>query len=130
MTDLLSLMRENDLPPKWDGRAVLWESWRDDSDMFVCPPPHERSVCPACGSVERRVRNRGLLAHRRSTTAETIANYVKVGMPGKVAYWSLFAYRCTDCKHDQVWDMRRDELWDLDPSDYADDGSEHPDGRW
>lgn len=123
MSDLLTLMRENDLPPKWDGRVVRWDGWRDLPAAFICPPPRERDVCPACGSAAERVTNRGLVALNPATTLDRIANYEQFHKTGKVAHWRLYAYRCVDCKHDQIWDSEWQQLWDLDSTDYGNDGS-------
>jgi hypothetical protein len=130
VTDLLTELREHDLPPKWDGRAVLWEGWSDQLVAHVCPPPKEREVCAACGSLARAVVNRGLLAHRRGTTLAVLDGHLRAHRPGKVGYWVLYAWRCPGCKQDVVWDVRRDEWWDLDFTDYGDAGSADPDGRW
>lgn len=40
-----------------------------------------------------------------------------------LALWRLHAFRCTDCKHDVVWDRDTDEWWTLDHTDYGDEGS-------
>ena len=34
MSDLLTMLREHDLPPRWDGLAVVWEGWQ------YAPPVH------------------------------------------------------------------------------------------
>jgi Zn finger protein HypA/HybF involved in hydrogenase expression len=121
--DLLTLMRENDLPPRWDGRVVVWEGWKDSMpNVFICPPT-KRDVCPNCGSGEPSTRNRGLVAKKRSTTLDTIEGTARAHQVGRVATWRLFAFRCTNCHHDQVWDMDLNELWDLDHTDYGPEGS-------
>jgi hypothetical protein len=40
-----------------------------------------------------------------------------------LALWRLFAFRCQDCRHDQVLDLNTRELWDLDHTDYGPEGS-------
>ena len=69
MSDLLSLLREHDLPPKWDGLAVLWKGWEyvppTSMTMFHSSG---RDVCEGCGmlTTERGFpcwsANRGLVA--------------------------------------------------------------------
>ena len=130
--DLFVTSREHDLPPKWDGNAVLWSEWGENPfrHAFICPPPRERRVCPRCGSIEDPVYARGMVAQKRSTDVDRIRRYKAIGRPGEVAPWRLFAFRCVDCRHDQVYDMHKSEWWDLDPNDYGDDGSVDPEGRW
>lgn len=131
MSNLFTASREHDLPPKWDGRAVRWAPWTDQPLMHICPPPKGRDVCPACGSTARRVVARGLVAHRRGTTIDQFDSYERAHKVGLIAFWRLFAHRCPDCRHDQVWDIDRDEWWDLDDlDDYGPEGSTHPEGRW
>ncbi len=43
-----------------------------------------------------------------------------------LAVMRLRAFRCPDCKRDEVWDIETDEWWDLDDSDYGDEGSVRP----
>lgn len=126
MRGQLALPRAYDLPPHWDGLAASWEGWADPPVVFVCPPPRQRAVCPACGSTEPRITNRALVALDPATTVERIANYAQFRRVGAVARWRLVAWRCTDCGHDQVSDADTGQLWDLDPADYTDAGSVAP----
>jgi hypothetical protein len=132
MTDMSAKAREHDLPPRWNGRIVLWGPWEmPPAAVFICGPVgRDRYCCPYCGSTAERPRACGLLAHKRSTTIEQIESYVKIKKGGMVAYRSLFAFRCTDCRRDQVWDRRESEWWDLDATDYGDDGSADPREAW
>lgn len=111
MTDLLTLAREHDLPPKWDGVVVRWRGWRTlpDARIFICPPPKEIDHCKNCGSIAQSRINYG---HRT------------VFLAGKDRdAGSLTAYRCPDCLHDLVEDETTGEWFDLDHTDYGPEGS-------
>lgn len=87
-----------DLPPRWDGQAVVWSGWESPpTPHFACGPVAAGEVCPACGSVAVPVMNRGRVAR----------------------YAWIWAFRCPDCRSDTVWDPRSDEWWGLDPDDYT-----------
>ena len=140
---LLTLARQFDLPPKWDGRDVEWQGWEDTLDTFICgPAARQREVCPACGSVEARVINIGLvhplpgetweqdhLIEKRTRSGRSIM--VKAGKQMVKAHpvLELVAFRCVDCKHDVVWDKydggweSGGTWWDLDHTDYGPQGS-------
>lgn len=130
MTDLFTAAR--DLPPRWNGRAVVWGPWdMPTSRFFLCGGrAPERTCCPKCASTSERPHAVGALAHKRATTHQQILDYQAVRKGGLVAYRHLHAFRCTDCRHDQVWVSDRDEWWDLDLADYGDRGSVDPDGRF
>lgn len=125
--------RRHDLPRFWDGLAVVWDGWQDSEPgpMFLCPPSLRRDPCPACGSLAARLLNRGRVAMSALVTHELIARRdaerdrlpldVQHRRPG-VALYRLHAYRCVDCRHDQVLEGL-DTWWDLDESDYTDEGS-------
>lgn len=128
--DLLTLAREHDLPPKWNGRAVLWEGWRAQPPVFLCPPP-KLICCEGCASLADPLANRGLVAVWQSFTHDDLraeeANRERLGSLAHKrkprALWRLRAYRCPDCKLDTVWDTFTDEWWTLDHTDYGPDGS-------
>lgn len=136
MTDLLTLAREFDLPPRWDGLLVVqWTPWEARPDtVFICPPPKTRPCCPACGSPEPNVSCRGMVALSSLVTRERWEreeeNRTRLGRLAHkrkpLALWRLYAYRCQDCRHDQVWDMLTGEWWNLDHTDYSDEGSTQP----
>lgn len=91
--------RDYDLPPFWDGHRVQWGRW-EIGWITLC---RERaSCCPYCGSTERPPVCHGVIAGQKNR---------------------LWAYRCPDCRHDQVYELRGDSVWDLDESDYTDVGS-------
>lgn len=141
--DLLTLLREHDLPPKWDGRAVWWEGWHlplDGSHVFICGrgAQHLRtSVCEACGSQAAPATNRGHVARVPATTVERWherceawarlplgSRHLLPKHPSGVI--ELHAFRCPDCRADLVWDQPADEWWALDHTDYGSEGSNQP----
>lgn len=131
MQPTLPTDRPHDLPPFWDGRAVLWDGWRaPDLTMFICPPP-KPECCRACGTMARPVTNRGHVArwpaitHKQITDADDRSARLPHGLKHKInplAYYELTAFRCPDCRHDTVLD-HDGQLWDLDETDYHDEGS-------
>lgn len=138
MTDLLTLLREHDLPPRWDGLAVLWRGWEYDRshEVFICPPPPPR-VCEGCGEpvlhrgFSAQSVNRGLVAVSTVLSHDDLRyeeqNRQRLGaLAGKRkprALWRLHVWRCQLCKLDTVWDTDADEWFTLDDSDYGPDGS-------
>lgn len=144
MTDLLTLLREHDLPPRWDGRAVWWEGWRPDLEavgpVFICGPGARAlraRVCEACGSQARPSVNRGHVARVPATTVERwharceAWARLPVGSRHLLPKYpsgaiELHAFRCPDCLLDTVWDRPADEWWTLDHADYGLDGSVAP----
>lgn len=143
MSDLLTELREHDLPPKWDGLAVLWRGWEYDTShqVFICPPPPP-SMCEGCGEREKyrgfstRSVNKGLVAVSSILTHDDLRyeeeNRERLGFAGRVvasrtrkprALWRLYVWRCGTCKLDTVWDTDADEWFTLDHTDYGDDGS-------
>lgn len=135
MNDLLTMLREHDLPPRWDGRLVTWSGWTPQPPAFICPPPPlGDTCCPACGSIAPRSQNRGLVAHSPRTTREQLdddaENRRRLGSLShkrkRLDTLRLYAFRCPDCRHDQVLDLETDEFWDLDHTDYGDEGSVRP----
>lgn len=137
MSDILTLARENDLPPKWDGLVVLWDGWQyAPSGVFVCPPP-KNDVCEGCKApkLERGFptwsTNKGLVAVSGVLTHADL-RYEEENRKrlGRIAHkrkaralYRLTAFRCNVCSLDEVWDMDTDEWWVLDHTDYSDDGS-------
>lgn len=133
MDDLLTLAREHDLPPLWDGLAVVWEGWRDVPPVFLCGNV-EQAECPGCGGVTTTSTNIGLVGQRPDVTHDQIqaeeANRRLLGWAAhkrkRIAWRRLTVDRCANCKHDVVVDMETDEVWDLDYTDYGPDGSVQP----
>lgn len=141
MTDLLTLLREHDLPPYWDGRAVWWEGWQPQlNQVFICGRG-ARSLanrcCEACGSRARPSVNRGHVARVPATGRERWverceawarlplgARHLLPKHPSGVI--ELHAFRCPDCRTDIVWDQPADRWWVLDHTDYGDQGSVQP----
>lgn len=132
MTDLFTATREHDLPPKWDGLAVIWEPWEPAGDIFICPAAP--TGCTECGSTATPISSRGTVAVSHIVTRQRLADYLtNRSRLGPLAYRArilgtgrLFAYRCPDCHHDSVHDLNTRESWDLDCTDYGDDGSVAP----
>lgn len=123
--------RAYDLPPFWDGKPVVWEGWQPLADAFICPPPR-KECCPACGSLERPTLNRGRVGTSTEVTHQDIADTdaARKRLPDKIrykiktkAYYELAAFRCPDCRHDQVSQLFGDTTWDLEEHDYTADGS-------
>ena len=141
MSDLLTELRDHDLPPKWDGRSVAWQGWEyATSGLFICPRP-QREVCEGCGMpTEERgfpcwSTNGGLRADSTRLTLddfrveESARERLPVKVKGKLArhWWiELIAHRCHHCELDTVWDTSSDEWWTLDHTDYGHDGSGTP----
>lgn len=132
MTDLLTGLRAHDLPPRWDGLAVVWDGWHPQLPAFICPPPKLPDCCRRCGSITQAVINRGRVARVPAVTHDAIEaaddrrDRLPTGERHRIkakALLRLYAFRCPDCKHDQVLDIDSNELWDLDDTDYGDDGS-------
>lgn len=138
MSDLLTVAREHDLPPKWDGRCVVWLGWEYAPVTTAYLHQRGRDVCPSCGmpTYERGFpcwsTNWGMLADSPRLTPDDYANEeaARDRLPwrakGKMPrhWWrSLCAFRCHDCQIDSVWDTEADEMWTLDHTDYGDDGS-------
>lgn len=122
MPDLLVQSREHDLPPKWDGHPVEWDGWSEASDIFICPPPGDEP-CHMCGSVRRGLITGGTVT---ADWPDGVAAIRQARLRERVTRWRLSVFRCPDCRHDTVWDMRTDQWWDLDHSDYGPDGSNAP----
>ncbi|WP_426243723.1 hypothetical protein [Nocardioides sp. LHG3406-4] len=135
--DLLTMLRVHDLPPTWDGLAVLWSGWEYASPgLFICPPPL-REVCEGCGlpTTERGFpawsTNRGLVAVSAVLTHDDLRyeeeNRARLGALAHRrkprALFRLHAFRCHSCSLDDIWDTDTDEWWTLDHTDYGDDGS-------
>lgn len=137
MSDLLTLARENDLPPKWNGLAVLWRGWEYvPAGTFICPPP-KIDVCEGCGmpTTERGFpawsTNRGLVAVASFLTHDDLRyeeeNRARLGRivhkRKPRALYRLTVFRCHSCALDTVWDHDTDEMWNLDHTDYGNEGS-------
>lgn len=133
----MHLPRVHDLPPFWDGFAVVWDKWESEPDLFICPPLKSPAVCAGCGLVMPRATARGRVAASTLVTHDKIAandeNRQRLGWAKhnlkRNALIGLTAFRCTHCGHDSVFDHAADESWDLDPADYGDQGSHAPTGR-
>lgn len=117
----------HDLPPRWDGRAVLWAPWRlaDDGSLAFHSALADLA-CQRCGSLARQHwRSSGLVAHESVTSCDELRVAEALGKAGRAGHRRLSVRRCLDCGHDQVLDLDSDELWDLDSSDYGDEGSDY-----
>lgn len=117
----------HDLPPKWDGHVVVWDEWAEElPTSLVYHLPLRHFACEKCGSLTRRSGSVGQVGVIPEVTHAQIrrANAARKG--GKYGLRRLFASRCADCGHDQVYDMDADELFDLEPCDYGDGGSHDP----
>lgn len=138
MTDLLTLLREHDLPPRWDGLAAVWDGWHmpPADPVFICPPRAvHASCCEGCGSTATQPMNRGRVArvpavtHDRIREVDAARDRLPAGqrhrIPGKALH-RLVAFRCPDCQLDVVWDMDTREWWTLDHTDYGSEGSVTP----
>lgn len=133
MTDLLTLARKHDLPPRWDGCITTWRGWEPLPIAHICPPP-KRRCCSGCGSAEEPVLNVGTVCHSpRTTHAELRHDAENRKRLRRLAYkrpllatMRLYAFRCQDCRADEVWDRKTDEWWTLDHTDYGDNGSVAP----
>lgn len=134
----LPVDRPHDLPPRWDGRVVVWDDWdrfEEKVVVFICPPPKASSrVCQACGSFAPRLMARGRVAVSARATLDELLDEdrkrsrLPVALRHKipaVALYELTAFRCPDCLFDQVVDGTR-TVWDLDETDYLDSGSLPP----
>lgn len=131
MTDLLTMLREHDLPPRWDGLAVVWDGWCRPAPAFICPP-HDNDRCEGCGSTASAVHNRGRVArvpavtHDRIRQVDDARDRLPVREQHRVpakALHRLVAFRCPDCHLDVVHDHDTDQTWTLDHTDYGHDGS-------
>ena len=132
--------REHDLPPKWDGHVVGWDSW-DTSPVFLCGPlelcnPPATVRCEGCGSTASPATSRGRVYPLDGETHEQVRPVVKRTKSGReyeagertVRVRSkpkvkLYAFRCLDCGLDEVFDLETRECWTLDETDYGDEGS-------
>lgn len=99
--------------------------------VFICPPPKRRDCCPSCASPRPRVHACGMVARlpgiareqwERDQENRRLLGALRLKRE-PIALWRLHAYRCQDCRHDQVWDTETDEWWDLDHTDYLPEGS-------
>lgn len=113
----LQLPREHDLPPRWDGDAVLWEPWRDELEITMCPPPRSPERCSDCGSTKAPTNTFGRIWFGVDDPAG--------GPPRRPPDKMLSLSRCRDCQGDTVFDGfgPNAQAWRLDPSDYGDNGS-------
>lgn len=118
MSDLFTATRPNDLPPKWDGHPVEWRDWQLPPQLIVCPPVR-RDCCPRCASIAERPCNRGTARINPRTQLDLL----RAGRTGRAILITLVAFRCTDCRHDQVLEVSTGKWWDLGPDDYQDEGS-------
>lgn len=135
MPDLLTGLREHDLPPFWDGFAVDWAHWRtvpteQAERVFLCPPPRDPASCSACGVIDAGFQFAlGQMATRKHISHDDIAEHERRQAAGEISYDVNVAlpifevYRCLHCSHDTVYDRQRSEWWDLDHTDYGPEGS-------
>lgn len=125
--------RRHDLPPKWDGRRVVWGPWQEwHSTMRF--HADDMGACEQCGSLAPPVVSAGMV---HPYSGETWDVYQERRLPSGRTYersttvpaWPvlhLHASRCPDCRHDIVHDEHTRENWDLGREDYGDDGSSSP----
>lgn len=140
--DLLTMLREHDLPPRWDGRAVAWDGWEyvPPSSMTMWHS-RGRDVCEGCGmpDTERGLpcwsTNKGYradsarLTHDDYAAEEAARARLPFTLGGKMPrhWWiELHAFRCHHCQLDTVWDTVTGEWWTLDHTDYGAEGSSPP----
>jgi hypothetical protein len=124
--------RKHDLPPFWDGLAVVWDSWELLPLVHMCG----RGVgfvepCQECGSTGPRRMAVGLLGTSNEVTHADLWRENRVPVVFRqhresVARRSLIAFRCLQCLHDVVLDSRDGQVWDLEPIDYCESGSVDP----
>lgn len=141
MTDLLTLAREHDLPPRWDGFAVVWKPWQTPPPVFVCPPIRDNDVCTSCRlpryhrgrprwqTAVGLVCDRAWLDHddytRQQARRDRLPEHLRHEV--RTRWWRrLHATRCVHCDHDVVTDTQTGQVWDLDHTDYGDEGSTAP----
>jgi len=138
VTDLLTMLREHDLPPFWDGHAVVWLPWEyAPSGVFICPPP-KAETCESCGkpttergfpcwSVAKGLRADSPILTHADWVAEDAARarlpYLAKGKLPRHWWFTLHAFHCHHCQLDTVWDQTTDEWWTLDHTDYGPEGS-------
>lgn len=112
MSDQLSLeLRDNDLPPAWDGTPVTWGKWRELPAMHLCPPPKSSPRCEQCGTSNDPRMIEGFTRHERGHDVLT-----------------LVVHRCPSCELDTVYELSTRQWWTLDLADYTDSGSWAADG--
>ena len=117
--------RLHDLPPKWDGHRVEWRGWRV-SPRTTLEFHGLREACPHCASTTPEAINFGVVWAKPVGLipfpgGRWDARGSRQG--GDHAVKWLNAYRCPDCRTDEVEDRMTRELWVLDDSDYDDNGS-------
>ena len=116
--------RVHDLPPKWDGHRVEWGGWRTPPPATLDLHGVHADCCTHCASTAPKAVNFGVVwaapvglilfpAKRRWRGTQSGGDHA--------VQW-LTAYRCPDCRTDEVEDRMTRELWVLDDADY-DDGS-------
>lgn len=116
----------HDLPALWDGHRVEWAGWRQEPRTTL-DFHGSREVCPHCASSATQSINYGVVWAKPSGLLQFPRRHAwnssKLRDDGDHAVKWLTAYRCPDCRTDEVWDRFSDELWVLDNTDYTDDGS-------
>jgi hypothetical protein len=131
---LIALIPSLVLPGLWDGWEVTWEPMPEVGQIFLCPPPKDLERCSECGTCAKPRMWSGLRHPQPEelfdSTREKLGRFGRtVHIPTRVPAWpviDLYAFRCGDCAHDEIWDMRTDEWWDLEPEDYGPTGSNRP----
>lgn len=122
--------RANDLPPRWDGRVVSWTEWRPDR-LRVCGSL-QPDACLECGSTALPDYSRAILypnqgdTHRaliEAATRRTGRRYMRERTVPTKPHPRLVAFRCPDCRIDQVLDLVTQTWWTLDEDDYGPEGS-------
>jgi len=127
----LQLVTDLRLPVLWDGQRVDWTMTEPlEGQLFICPPPKEREACPGCGLRAEPVAWRGLVhplegATFRISSPTPKRPHREVDVPAWPVI-ALYAWRCPNCRVDEVWDLRTNETWTLGPEDYGPDGSTAP----
>lgn len=102
----------HDLPPRWDGRKVTWQPWREQPLVFLCGPRASgRTHCTSCRTSQPRMTCSGTVSGEDTYPVRR-----------------LFAYRCSGCGQDTVVELAPQgmQVWELDDSDYGDAGSFDP----
>lgn len=121
--DLLTLAREHDLPPRWDGHPVTWTSWGPVPAAFLCPPP-AGPRCPSCHTDAGQLHAAGtILRELRTSSTGSTGSVVRARTGGPLGRLDVF--RCTGCQLDTVHDQDGG-IWDLDATDYGPNGSQPP----
>ncbi|WP_145941738.1 hypothetical protein [Corynebacterium glyciniphilum] len=114
----------HDLPPRWDGHDVEWESaWETSPLIHFCPPQPDVNICGGCGRDRRPSVKVGRI-YKTGTFADFRTRRVRRGQ--RYVWMHLTAFRCPHCGETEVLTRGDDvpvRLWVLDEGDYTDVGS-------